>query len=212
MYTFSSCRQAHQHRQLQVNLFFSLLELLSTPSPLQPRTGPCRTVRRPQVRGERLPQAVGGSGDSGERSGQALPCPGARERERERWDPARGESGTMEARGTAEEGRGRLLLRRGGRWGGGGGGSDLLCALPVLLCSRACSWSGTGGRGRGGSLGRGWGRGWGRSGGRTGALGVVHVLSSRPGVRLPVRVVVLFGGRAWRKISTSYKKCTQMKT
>lgn len=130
------------------------------------------------------------------------------ERERERWDPARGESGTMEARGTAEEGRGRLLLRRGGRWGGGGGGGDLLCALPVLLCSRACSRSGTGGRGGGGSLGRAWSR----SRGRTGALGVVHVLSSRPGVRLPVRVVVLFGRRAWRKISISYKKCTQIKT
>lgn len=87
-------------------MFFSLLELLSTPSPLQPRTGPCHTVRRPQVRGERLPQAVGGSGDSGERSGQALPCPGARERkrkvgpgERREWD----DGGSRHSRGREGE-------------------------------------------------------------------------------------------------------------
>lgn len=78
-----------------------------------------------------------------------------------------------------------LLLRWGRRRCGGGGRGDLLGALPVLLCSRAWTRSGT--RGRGGGLGRAgsWGRG------RTGTLGVVHVLSSRSGVRLPMGVVVL---------------------
>lgn len=107
MYTFSSCRQAHQHRQLQVNLFFSLLELLSTPSPLQPRTGPCHTVRRPQVRGERLPQAVGGEwGQWREKwPGSTLPW-GQRERKRKvgpgkrrEWD----DGGSRHSRGREGE-------------------------------------------------------------------------------------------------------------
>lgn len=91
----------------------------------------------------------------------------------------------MEARGTAE-GEGMLLLRRGRRRCRGGCRGDLLSALPVLLCSGAWTRSGT--RGRGGGLGRTRSRGR----GRTGTLGVVHVLSSRPGVRLPVGVVILF--------------------
>lgn len=92
----------------------------------------------------------------------------------------------MEARGTAEEEEeGLLLLRwdrcrgRGGSWG------HLLATLPVLLCSRAWTRSGT--RNWGGGLGWTGSRGRGRS--RT--LGVVHVLSSRTGVRLPMRMVVL---------------------
>ena len=67
----------------------------------------------------------------------------------------REESGTMEARGTAE-GEGTLLLRRGRCWGRGGGGGDLLGALPVLLCSRAWAGSGT----------RAWGWGLGGAGSR----------------------------------------------
>lgn len=103
----------------------------------------------------------------------------------------------MEARGTAE-GEGTLLLRRGGCRGGGGGGGDFLGALPVLLCSRALARSGT--RAWGGGLGRARSRG---SGG-TRALGVVHVLSSRPGVRLPMGVVVLFrGGRGGEQTTIS---------
>lgn len=94
----------------------------------------------------------------------------------------------MEARGTAE-GEGMLLLRRGRRWGRGGDGGDLLGALPVLLCSGACARSGSR------PWGRGLGRAWSRGRGRTGTLGVVHVLSSGPGVRLPMGVVVLFGRR-----------------
>lgn len=89
-----------------------------------------------------------------------------------------------------------LLLRRGRRRGRGGGRGDLLGALPVLLCSRAWTRSGT--RGRGGGLGRAWSRGR----GRTRALGIVHVLSSRSGVRLPMRVVVLFRMRKWTEISS----------
>lgn len=88
-----------------------------------------------------------------------------------------------------------LLLRRGRRRGRGGGRGDLLGALPVLLCSRAWTRSGT--RGRGGGLGRAWSRGRGRSR----ALGVVHVLSSRSGVRLPMGMVVLVRTTKWTEIS-----------
>lgn len=70
MYTLMSCRQAHRHRLLWVYMF-SLVQLLSTPSPLRPQGGPCHTVRQPQAREEHLPQDG--------REGLALPCPGTRE-------------------------------------------------------------------------------------------------------------------------------------
>lgn len=94
-----------------------------------------------------------------------------------------------------------LLLRWGGRWGRGGDGGDLLGALPVLLCSGAWARSGT--RTWGGGLGRAWSRGR----GRTRALRVVHVLSSRPGVRLPMGVVVLFRRKSGEK-SASNSQCS----
>lgn len=96
------------------------------------------------------------------------------------------------------EGGGGLFFRWRGRWYRGRGRSDLLGALPVFLCSWA--WCGSGA-----SRGEGWVRGWVGVGGwvlvgarsrgrsRTRTLGVVHVLSSRTSVRLPMGVVVLFG-------------------
>lgn len=176
---------------------------MSTPSPLQPPAGPCHTVRQPQAREERLPQADGREKRPGEGvGGPALPCPGARERERERGPMRSSVDQRMRGRRAGrwrleaqQRGEGTLLLRRGRCRGRGRGGGDLLGALPVLLCSRAWAGSGT----------RAWGRGLGgarsRSRGRTGTLGVVHVLGSGPGVRLPVGVVVLFRRREWTRIS-----------
>lgn len=128
--------------------------------------------------------------------GEAWLCPalGAEtEREREARREALltkgGEEGERDDGGSRHSrGGGRLLLRRGRRRGRRGNGGDLLGALPVLLCFGA--WPGSGTRTRRGGLGRAWSRGR----GRTGALRVVHVLSSGPRVRLPVGVVVLFGG------------------
>lgn len=121
---------------------------------------------------------------TGGRPGSALPW-GQRER---RLSLLKGDETirTTGARGTA---RGRLFLRWGGRWRGGWGRGHLFGVLPVLWCSWAWARSGTGTRGLGLGRGRAWS--WSRSRSRT--LGVVHVLSSRPRVRLPVGVVVLFG-------------------
>lgn len=99
IYTFSSCRQAHQHRRFWVN-WFSLVELFSAPSPLQPPAGSCHMVRQPQAREEHLPQAE-------HRGGQALPCPGASEREKQR-EVERGPT-----RSSFDQ---RMRGRRAGRW------------------------------------------------------------------------------------------------
>lgn len=115
----------------------------------------------------------------------ALPCPGARERG-PRWSSVDQrmwkESKTMEARGTAG-GKRALLLRRDRPWGRCGG--HFLSAFPVLLCSRARP------RSRIGTWGWGLSRTWSWGRGRTRTLGVVHVLSSRASVGLPMWVVVL---------------------
>lgn len=181
---------------------FSLVELLSAPLPLQPPAGPCHTVRQPQARGERPPQAD-------RRGGLALPCLGAWEREKERGPTRSSVDQRMRRwragrwRLEAQQGRKEmLLLRRGRRRCRGGSRGDLLSTLPVLLCSRA--WAGSGTRSRGGGLGRAWGRGR----GRTRTLGVVHVLSSRPGVRLPMGVVVLFRRREGKNWPVFTLKCS----
>ena len=110
VHLFSSCRQARQHRQLWVN--FSVLELFvrSLASAAAPPSH--LAVGRPQARGERLAGILGRGPSS------ALPW-GQREREKRRREggpPRRGalrknerkESGTMEARGTAERGEGSV--------------------------------------------------------------------------------------------------------
>lgn len=105
MYTFSSCRQAHQHRQLRVNLFFLLLELLSTPSPLQPPT---------------LSHSQAASGQ-----GRASPagCRGEWGQWREKWPGSTLPWGQRERKrkvGPGERRAGRWRLEAQQRKGGGG--------------------------------------------------------------------------------------------
>lgn len=223
MYTFTSCRQAHQHRRLLVNvcfvLFFLEVELWSAPSPPQPPAGPCHAVKTGSRSGKSAPRRLTGSGGGA----QLCPALGHRERKggfgrgggkREKGDRflTRGSVDRKDERkesgddGGSRHSRGRrrmpLLLGRGGRRCGGGRRGDLLGALPVLLCSRARPGSGAGSRG--GGLGGAGSRG----GGGTRTLGVVHVLGSGPGVRLPVGVVVLLGGRR-RTTVLSKVSCTR---
>lgn len=176
-----------------VCLITTLVQSLASAADGLPVTPPGKL----QAREECPPQAVWLGEDVARRcgvGGLALPCPGARERHRERdarrgalliegWEEREPDDGGL--RHVREVGEGGLLLRGGRCWGGGGDGGHFLGALPVLLWSRA--WT----RGGAGAWGGGLGRAGSRSRGWAGALGVVHVLSSRPSVRLPMGVVVL---------------------
>lgn len=181
MYTFPSCRQAHQHHQAWVIMFITTLPHCCRQQPGPSLQGIRTQGRAPPPRQAAQEQAGGGETHSRGlgRSCEAWPCPAVPlrpQRERVSRSGARStggrESRTMEAQ---QRGGPMLLLRRSR--GQGGGGGDLLSALPVVLCLWACA-------------GR---RAWGRGRDRAGTLGVVHVLGSWACVRLPVGVVVLLG-------------------
>lgn len=87
MYTFLSCRQARQHRQLQVHLFFFIRTLVRSLASAAASRHLSRG-RAASGQGRAPPAGCRGGGEreserERERSGLALPCPGAREREKE---------------------------------------------------------------------------------------------------------------------------------